>query len=86
VFGLNADDPVWQTGARDDQLSSVVDGLVTELLSQREAARARKDFAAADAVRNALADLGVEISDTPRGPRWSLSTTPRDTITAGSRI
>ena len=87
VLGLDADDPIWQTaGGHDRQLSGVVDGLIGELLSQRQAARARRDFAAADAIRDALAQLGVEISDTPRGPRWSLSTTPRDSITAGSRI
>ena len=39
---------------------------------QREAARERKDFAAADAIRDTLAGLGVEVSDTPNGPRWSL--------------
>ncbi len=72
VLGLDATDPVWQTGGQDRQLNGVVDGLVAELLTQREAARSRKDFAAADAIRDSLADLGVEISDTPRGPRWSL--------------
>jgi cysteinyl-tRNA synthetase len=51
----------------------VVDGLVAELLAQRQTARERRDFAAADAIRNSLAALGVEVSDTPAGPRWSLS-------------
>ena len=49
ILGLNADSEAWQ---RDDhQLAAVVDGLVTELLKQREAARERKDFATADAIR-----------------------------------
>ena len=74
VLGLDATDPVWQTGGDDRQLTGVVDGLVAELLRQREAARARKDFPTADAVRDSLAAMGVEISDTPRGPRWSLHT------------
>jgi cysteinyl-tRNA synthetase len=85
VLGLAADDPVWQRGAQDTQLSGVVEGLVGELLRQRQAARARKDFAAADAIRDALADLGVEISDTPRGPRWALKP-DRDSVPAGSRL
>ncbi len=72
VFGLDAADPVWQTGAEDSQLTGVVDGLLAELLRQREAARVRKDFAAADAIRTSLTELGVEVLDTPRGPRWSL--------------
>ncbi len=51
----------------------MVDGLVGALVKQREVARARKDFAAADAIRDSLAELGVEIADTPAGPRWALS-------------
>ncbi len=77
VLGLDASDPVWQTGSEESQLTGVVDGLVAELLRQREAARGRRDFKTADTIRTSLTDLGVEISDTPRGPRWSL----RDTTT-----
>ena len=72
ILGLNADSPAWSRGSDDRALATVVDGLVNELLSQRQAARARKDFATADAVRDALARLGVEVSDTPTGFRWSL--------------
>ena len=46
--------------------------LIDELLKQRAAARDRQDFAAADAIRSSLTDLGVEVSDTPNGTRWSL--------------
>ena len=70
ILGLNADSEAWQ---RDDhQLTAVVDGLVNELLRQRAAARERKDFATADAIRRSLTDLGVEVSDTPHGTRWSI--------------
>jgi cysteinyl-tRNA synthetase len=41
-------------------------------LEQRTAARARKDFAAADAIRDQLAEAGVIVEDTPSGPRWTL--------------
>ena len=72
VLGLRADDPAWaeQGGS---ELEPVVDGLVTALLEQRAQARARKDFAAADAARDTLAGLGITIDDTPSGPRWSLA-------------
>ena len=64
ILGLNADSPAWSRGADDRALTTVVDGLVNELLSQRQAARARKDLATADADRDGLARLGVEVSDT----------------------
>jgi cysteinyl-tRNA synthetase len=44
-----------------------------ELLSAREAARAGKDFAASDRLRDELAALGVMVQDTPRGQEWSLT-------------
>jgi cysteinyl-tRNA synthetase len=72
VLGLEADNAAWRRGGDDQRLASVVDGLIAELLKQREAARQRKDFATADAIRDSLADLGVEVSDTPQGPRWKL--------------
>jgi len=49
-----------------------VDGLVRVALEQRQAARERKDFAAADAIRDQLTAMGIAIEDTPDGPRWSL--------------
>ena len=53
--------------------SQATDGLVALALEQRQAARARKDFAAADAIRDQLTTLGVTVEDTPHGPRWELS-------------
>ena len=38
----------------------------------RKAARARKDYAAADAIRDQLQQSGLAIEDTPDGPRWTL--------------
>ena len=73
VLGLAADDPIWRRGGDDQALSTVVDGLVSALLQQRAEARTRKDFAAADSIRDTLTDLGVEISDTPNGPKWRLA-------------
>ena len=71
VFGLRADDPVW-AGGGDFRLRPILDGVISELLQQRQAARARKDFAASDAIRDRLTNLGVSVEDTPTGPRWSL--------------
>jgi cysteinyl-tRNA synthetase len=72
VLGLDPLDPAW--GGPDDAggLRDVVDALVGVALEQRTQARARKDFAAADAVRDSLRAAGVLVEDTPQGPRWTL--------------
>jgi cysteinyl-tRNA synthetase len=49
-----------------------LDGLIELVLEQREAARLRRDFGTADALRDRLHELGVEIEDTPQGPRVKL--------------
>jgi cysteinyl-tRNA synthetase len=73
VLGLDPLDPQWSTGGSDERLVQVTDGLVSLALEQRQAARARKDFAAADAIRDQLTTLGVSVEDTPQGPRWELT-------------
>ncbi|MGY1820610.1 cysteine--tRNA ligase [Geodermatophilus sp. SYSU D00079] len=73
VLGLDPLDPHWAAGSGDDRLTEVTGGLVALALEQRQAARARKDYAAADAIRDQLAGLGVQVEDTPNGPRWELS-------------
>ena len=45
--------------------------LVAGLLDERAAARAAKDFARADAIRDQIRAAGIEIEDTPDGPKWS---------------
>ena len=76
VLGLDPRDPAWAgPGVGDGALRPVVDGLVRSLLDQRQAARERRDFAAADAIRDSLTELGVEVSDTPSGPRWTVEPT-----------
>lgn len=46
---------------------------VEELLAQRAEARKQKDFARADAARDAILALGVEVRDTPTGPVWDIA-------------
>ena len=52
--------------------NEALDGLISLALDQRNAARARKDFAAADAIRDQILHLGILIEDTPQGTRWSI--------------
>jgi len=46
--------------------------LVEALLERRAAARADRDFALADALRDRLTAAGVEVRDSPDGAGWSL--------------
>jgi cysteinyl-tRNA synthetase len=78
VLGLDPLDPHWSASAGGDDLHDVVDALVRGLLDQRAQARADKDFAAADAIRDRIKAAGLEVEDTPDGPRWSrLGSTQR---------
>ena len=72
VLGLDPLDPVWQTGDTGDRLYAAVDALVGLTLRQREAARARGDYASADSIRDTLENIGVVVEDTLEGPRWEL--------------
>ena len=73
VLGLDPLDPHWAGDSdRGDDLHGVVDTLVRMVLDQREAARVRKDWPTADAIRDQLGQSGLVIEDSPQGPRWSL--------------
>jgi cysteinyl-tRNA synthetase len=47
------------------------DAAIEALVREREEARKARDFPRADAARKRLAELGVLLEDTPRGPRWT---------------
>ena len=47
---------------------------IEDLIAKRDVARAAKDYVAADAARDQLAAMGVEIEDTPAGTIWHFAT------------
>ena len=74
VLGLNPADEPWRSSSGAGAgLRPVVDRLVEVALAQRQEARARKDFAAADAVRDALKAAGIQLEDSADGTRWTLA-------------
>ena len=71
LLGLLASDPeAWFAGNAGDGMSA---GDIESLIAQRNEARAAKDFQAADAIRDQLADAGVIIEDGPGGTTWRRS-------------
>ncbi len=73
TLGLHPADPAWAgEGGADARLTAAVDALVAGLLAQRAKARADQDVATADAIRDQIKAAGIEVEDTPAGPKWSL--------------
>ncbi len=62
VLGLTLEEPA--SGDATDNAE------IEALLEKRAAARKDRDFAAADAIRDQLTEMGIEISDTPQGTTW----------------
>ena len=54
------------------QSGAVLPDGAAELLAARDEARAAKDFATSDRLREQLASVGVAVTDTPGGQRWKL--------------
>jgi len=72
VLGLDPLAEHWSGRDGDASLRPVVDALVEVALRQRQAARDRKDYAAADAIRDGLLAAGIQVDDTALGSRWEL--------------
>jgi cysteinyl-tRNA synthetase len=68
VLGLDMDAEPTAAGGAD----AALDALVAELIAQRARARADKDWAAADRIRDAIAAAGITLEDTPAGTHWSI--------------
>jgi cysteinyl-tRNA synthetase len=68
ILGCDPKDEAFLSSKSNDL---AMDGLINLALEQREAARARKDFASADQIRDQIASLGITVEDTSNGPRWS---------------
>jgi len=63
-------DSVLAVMPRNNQGTADEDAEIQALVDRRSAARAARDFAQADAIRDELAGRGIVIEDTPHGPVW----------------
>jgi cysteinyl-tRNA synthetase len=83
ILGVNPGDPAWggqataasatEDAAAQDPVRAALDSLVDHIAQQRLTAKAEKDFATADALRDRLREAGVLIEDTPGGYRYELA-------------
>ncbi|GAA5203120.1 cysteine--tRNA ligase [Microbacterium jejuense] len=72
ILGIDPLDPQWRaTGA--SVAASALDTLVKTMIAQRADARAAKDWAAADRIRDAIAAAGIALEDSADGTHWSYS-------------
>jgi cysteinyl-tRNA synthetase len=74
LLGVNPLDPHWEGGADNGagDAQAALDALVQVQLEARAAARAARDFATADTIRDQLGAAGIVIEDTASGANWSL--------------
>ena len=66
ILGLDLAEAVQSPSGADDTH-------IQDLVDERTEARKRKDFAAADRIRQELLDMGVTIEDRPQGTIWYRS-------------
>lgn len=73
VFGLDPLDSHWAAGSGDTSKEhAALDALVQAGLKERAEARANKDWATADAIRDRFANAGIVVEDSASGARWSI--------------
>lgn len=72
ILGVNPSAEAWAKSGTNATVETALDSLVDALASQRAAAKAEKDFATADAIRDSLASAGIVIEDTADGYRYHV--------------
>jgi cysteinyl-tRNA synthetase len=73
VLGVLPTQEVALAEPEDDPRKAEIAEQVETLLVQRGEARAAKDWATADQIRDRLNELGVVVTDTANGPEWDLA-------------
>src|SRR5260370_40460686 len=72
ILGADPFDGRWESHDEMSGALGAVDVLVQAEVQRREDARAQRDWAEADAIRDRLKEAGIEVTDTSDGPQWAL--------------
>ena len=70
VLGINPNSAQWASSVSND---STLDALIQSLIAERNAARAAKDFARSDAIRDQLSSAGITLEDGANATNWSVN-------------
>ncbi|GGI15139.1 cysteine--tRNA ligase [Galliscardovia ingluviei] len=73
TLGLDPYNSQWHVQQADNREYEALDTMVSALLEQRAQARAVKDFATADAIRDTLTQAGIIVEDSAAGSTWSIA-------------
>jgi cysteinyl-tRNA synthetase len=72
ILGVDPLDEKWAESGASRAPTTALTVLVEHLLEQRQQARAARDFAAADELRDRLLAAGIAVEDTSDGPQWTI--------------
>ena len=72
VLGLDPMAEPWRRGVATSTMHDALDSLVNRVLEERAQARANKDWARADALRDSLTAAGITVEDSAEGARWKV--------------
>ena len=72
VLGINPLNLTWSAGVGATTEHFALDSLVQSLVEQRNAARAAKDFATADKLRDIISAAGIKLEDAADQTHWSV--------------
>ena len=73
VLGLNPRASAWAGGGQTPSEAPALAALVDSLIAERNAARANKDFARSDAIRDQLKAAGIQLEDAANATNWSIN-------------
>lgn len=73
VLGIDPEAPEWASDRGANAEHEALDTLIQSLITQRNSARADKDFARADQIRDQLTNAGIALSDSADQTHWSIN-------------